>query len=344
VLSVVARSRTDAGFDPPARFGDDVDGRNDRAPACSSIRQTEPRGFPQGSTLRRDYSSSRRGRRTTPPTREDQEEFDMQRLTTLAAIAAAAITAQGATAGTISITVENIGPAGGFSLTPFWLATHDGSFTTFQSGTMASGWAGLTEVAEEGNTGPLSNRFAMSPAGMAGGSQGTLLQPDGAPVFSPGESATFNMAIGNPLANRYFSYASMVVPSNDLFIGNANGMAYEIFDASGKFNGPVEILVYGSMVYDNGSEVNNAFGGAAFSTNGGNSVDEFENIRPFFTSPGDAGYLASFLGTGTADGGTITSTFGPDDVIARITIVPAPPVLLAALPLAFLGRRRRRPA
>ncbi len=261
------------------------------------------------------------------------------RSTILAGVTLSAGLAMSAAASNIDVTVENMLSSGGFSFTPVWMALHDGSFNTFDNGTMASGWDGLTEIAEGGDTGPLSDRFSTSqPAGM----QTTLVQGDGAPVFSPGEMQSTNIAAGDATVNRYFSFASMVVPSNDLFFGNDNGMAYEVFDAAGNFNGPIVIEIYGSSVYDAGTEVNDAFGGAAFSANGGNSVDEAVVIRSLFTDGGDAGYLASFVGTGTADGGSIAADFGAADLIARITIVPAPGTLMMGMVgLGGLARRRR---
>lgn len=250
-----------------------------------------------------------------------------------------------ASADQISITVENTSPDGGFFMTPFWVAAHNGGFDSYDGGTLASGWPGLTEIAEGGDTGPISAAFAASAAGQAGGLDATITAIMGngdAPVFSPGESTTFQMDIGDPTVNRYFSYASMIIPSNDLFIANGNPVAHMLFDAAGNFSGPVTIEIYGSDVNDNGTEVNDALGGAAFSANGGVSIDEKNLIRDFFSDGGDAAYLNSFLGSQTANGATITSAFGANDLIARITIVPAPGAMaLLAAPIA-VGRRRRR--
>lgn len=253
------------------------------------------------------------------------------------------IAAAGATAAAdnIRITVENLNAPGGFSLTPFWLAVHDGSFDIFDPNTMSSNWPGLTELAEEGDTSVLGARFESSMAFANGGVHTTLVQPNGAPVFSPGESASITLDVGDASVNRWLGFATMVVPSNDLFIASGNPTRFELFDAGGNFNGPIVIDILGQQVKDNGTEVNDAFDGAAFSTNGGSGTDESFNIRNFFTQTGDEAYLASFIGTGTADGGSITNAFGRDDLIARITIVPAPAAgSLALLGLAAVRRRR----
>jgi hypothetical protein len=204
---------------------------------------------------------------------------------------------------------------------------------------------GLTELAEGGDTGPISAAFAASPAGVAGGVDSTLTAtdgPDGAPVFAPGESSSILLDAGDATVNRYFSYASMVIPSNDLFFANADPMGVELFDAGGNFSGPVEILIYGRDVRDNGTEFNSAFNDAAFSANGGDRIPEDELIRPFFTDPGDQGYLDSFIGTQVATGATIESSFDSDSLIARITIVPAPASAgLLGMGGLLIARRRR---
>lgn len=262
------------------------------------------------------------------------------------AVAASALAAGTAGAAEITVTIENTNPTGGFFFTPFWVAAHDGGFDTYDVGAFASGFPGLTEIAEGGDTGPLSSAFAASASGLAGGFQTTLTAvsgPGDAPVFSPGESASYRLDVGDPTVNRFFSYASMVIPSNDLFVANASPIGHELFDFAGNFNGPVTIEIYGSGVRDNGTEVNDAFGGAAFSANGGADVDEEETIRVFFSTPADADYLDSFAGTFTATGDEITGAFGADDLIARITIVPAPGAiaLLAGAGLVVPRRRRR---
>jgi len=223
----------------------------------------------------------------------------------------------------IKVTVENVNGAGGFFFTPFWVALHNGEFDSYDGGTLASMWPGLTELAEAGDTGPISEAFHASPAGKAGGVDSTILAvafATDAPVLNPGERATFTMETGDRTVNRWFGYASMVIPSNDLFVANGNPLAHEIFAANGTFNGPVVIEITGGASNDNGTEVNDAFGGAAFSANGGEGADEKVEIRNFFTEDGDSKYLASFIGTETVTGFEITDPFGPDDVIVRITI------------------------
>ncbi|MCA9303876.1 MAG: spondin domain-containing protein [Phycisphaerales bacterium] len=264
-------------------------------------------------------------------------------LSTKALLTALALTATGAAAENITISIENTMGDDSFFFTPFWIGVHDGSFDTYNGGESSS--IEMTNLAEIGNTAPLSDLFSASAAGLAGGVQTTataVASAGDAPVFSPGESTVFNLDIGDSTINRYFSYASMVVPSNDLFIANGNPMAHMIFDAAGNFTGPVVIEIYGREVNDNGTEVNSAVNDAAFSTNDGQALPESVFIRDFFTNPDDTGYLDSFLGSTTANGATIGATFGADDLIARITITPAPSSIAMLGGLGLVGLRRRR--
>lgn len=260
------------------------------------------------------------------------------------ALTALGVVATGAGAQTLNVTIENTMSDGQFYFTPVWLAFHNGDFDSYDGGDFAFNFPGISEIAENGNTGPLSDRFDASGAGHAGGVQMTVAGdegPDGAPVFAPGETKSLDVNVADAMVNRYFSYASMVVPTNDLFFANGDPFAHEIFDAGGNFTGPVVIEIYGQDVNDNGTEVNNAFGDAAFSANDGQAMPEFAVIRNFFTDDADAAYLDSFVGTDTAIGTTIGSSFGADNLIARITIVPAPGTLALA-GLGLIGLRRRR--
>lgn len=247
-----------------------------------------------------------------------------------------ALNAPGVLASDITVTIENLQGTGGFSFTPFWLGVHDGSFDVFDAGSVASG--GIVEIAELGDTSVLSSRFTLE---QASGAQATFLEPNGPPVFSPGESASLTFNVGDATVNRYFNYASMVVPTNDLFVGNDN--AIELFDAGGNFNGPVVIEIFGSSVWDAGSEVNDIQDGAAFVAGVDATLGTDENgvVTTFFSDPNASDYLTSILGS-TTPAGDITQTFERATLLARITIVPAPGVLAGLLPLGVVGLRRRR--
>ncbi len=270
----------------------------------------------------------------------------MKKMSTLAAAGALCLVATVATAQErLVITVENLAPTTGFFLTPTWVGLHDGSFDLFDVGTAAT--PGLATIAETGDVSILQGEFdapgrlqsvAADPAGF--GSVG--MQP---PLIDTGNTATTEINIMNPAAYRYFSYASMVIPSNDAFIGNGNPLAYELFDAAGNFNGDLVIDVTGADIWDSGSEVNNTFG-AAFSAIDLTGVDPADiGARENGTVQQHPG-LANFEGTPTPVG-LIGSGLAPglDTPVARISIsvVPEPTAAVLAL-LAGVGTafRRRR--
>ncbi|WP_223789601.1 spondin domain-containing protein [Marinicella meishanensis] len=160
----------------------------------------------------------------------------------------------------VRVSVKNQAPAGGIYLTPVWLGYHDGSFDSFNVGETAS--LGIERMAEDGDFGALADAFATSGAGTGQ----VVLNPEGfagAPLFDPGFSST-EMVYLDAAQNRYLSYAAMVLPSNDAFIGNDNPMAYPIFDDNGDFAGPVRVKVYGSNVWDAGTEANTESDAAFF--------------------------------------------------------------------------------
>ncbi|MGP1272264.1 MAG: spondin domain-containing protein [Phycisphaerales bacterium] len=251
----------------------------------------------------------------------------------IGALALAGLTG-GAGAQAVSITFENLLPAGGLAFTPVFLGLHDGSFDLFDNGSPAS--PGLEEVAELGSTGTLAAEFASAAP------NGYSATTAGGPIVGGG-SVTTTLNVTNPADARYFSYASMVVPTNDLFIGNGNNLAFEIFDAAGNFNGPLTITLFGTNVYDAGTEVNNADNGAAFLAGIDATQGEVEggNVSLFISDPGYIAYLDSLVGRTTAPGFVIESTFSQQTPIARITIVPTPGALAIA-PLAGLAVLRRR--
>lgn len=193
----------------------------------------------------------------------------------------------------VTVTIENKSPKMGLYLTPFWVGFHDGTFDLFNPGSAVPPGGGIERIAEDGVTSTIATEFANSSAGMNGGVDGTIIAPSGfpgAPVFDPKDkaSATFNL---DPAANQYFSFASMVIPSNDAFIGNNNPMRFEIFDSEGKFVGPITIKIAGSMVWDAGTEANTEMDAAFFNQTAGNTgvttadpvvphpgfIDSFEN-------------------------------------------------------------------
>ncbi|MCA9263589.1 MAG: spondin domain-containing protein [Planctomycetales bacterium] len=238
----------------------------------------------------------------------------------------------------IRVTITNEGNSS-FTLTPLWFAFQDGTFDFFDAGMPAS--MSLENLAEDGIVDGLVNDFNMS--GVPGNRQGLVLQPQGfpgAPVIEPGETGTAYITALNPADYRYLSFASMVIPSNDTFIGNDDPTAYQVFTAAGEINDPsgaYTIQIFGSDVWDAGTE-ENLGDGAAFSTIGGTATDTVGG------SVGAAGDLSEFLNTTTPAQTTITDLIGSGELLATITIsqVPEPTgsVLLLLGLVGGLGWRR----
>lgn len=252
----------------------------------------------------------------------------------LAAGAAAAPAAE------VKITVENLAPAGGTFLTPVWAGLHDGTFDLYDLSTPAS--MGIERIAEDGNMGTINADFAGSGAGSV---QGAVFGPGAPPVIGPGQKGAVVLSLnGKDAKARYFSYASMIIPSNDAFVANGNPMAFQIFDAAGNFLG-ADFMVAGSMVLDAGSEVNDEvpantafFGQAAPDT--GTPEGGVVHLHPGFNAPGSGGILDAAM-FANADFTAVGYK------IARITITQVPDGgatggLLLLGGLGLLAARRTR--
>ena len=262
--------------------------------------------------------------------------MNFKRLTRLSAagILLSAGLATAASAAVVQITITNTQEAGGLYLTPLLSILHDGSFDAFDAGSAAS--PELEALAEEGMAGGLAGL-----ADAAGATTGVILSPGGfagAPVIDPGETASIQLEV-DPTDARYFSFLSMVIPSNDIFIGNDNPMAYEIFDAAGAFTNLGPINVYATDAWDAGTEVNTNFG-AAFNAAGGAATD----AAGLITRASDGLF---FLDGQSTAAGTTTSVGAGPNLLASIEVseVPLPagfPLLLAGLGgLGLMARRKR---
>jgi len=214
----------------------------------------------------------------------------------------------------VTVVIENLAPANGTFLTPVWVGFHDGSFDTYDRGAPISG--PLERLAEDGNTTPISDAFLASGAGFV---QGTLVSDVGQPPIPPGGTATMTFELDPDLeTSRYFSYASMVIPSNDAFISNGDPVAHEIFSSNGSFRG-AEFVVLGLEVVDAGSELNDEdpvntafFGQMTPDTGQDESVGIHDHVG--FKFPGSGGILDDPM---FADGHFIV----PSYVVARITVM-----------------------
>ncbi|MDJ0790114.1 MAG: spondin domain-containing protein, partial [Myxococcota bacterium] len=167
----------------------------------------------------------------------------------------------------LRVTVENTGPDGGVYLTPVWVGFHNGSFDSYDGGSPAA--PELEALAEDGNNGPISAAFGagetLVPTGVAPSGARVQGNLGGAPI-APGASATAKFEVDTTGANPFFSYAAMVLPTNDYFVANGSPVAH---DLSGLVNeGDILSFAIGlpGTVNDAGTEVED------FATSAGNGL------------------------------------------------------------------------
>jgi len=151
----------------------------------------------------------------------------------------------------VKVTYYNLAPEDGTVVSPLWVGFHNGTFDIYDVGSPAP--ERLERLAEDGDSAILSQEFIGSGYGLVEG------RIEGTAQFNavlPGDSAmeTFTLDV-NDECECYFSYAAMVLPSNDAFIANNNPEGIEIFDEEGNFIG-ADFIIAGERVYDAGTEVN----------------------------------------------------------------------------------------
>ncbi|MEM0929589.1 MAG: spondin domain-containing protein [Pseudomonadota bacterium] len=163
----------------------------------------------------------------------------------------------------LTITVENFqtnsDEGNGLSLTPVWFSFLDSSstFDAFNVGEAAS--AALEQIAEVGQFGLLDDA---AEAAQADAITGAVTAPGGvAGTIDPGESGSIVVEV-DPFANDWFQFLSMVVPTNDTFVGLNNPV--DLFDDNGDFIGEQVFDITRGRVYDSGTEENILLDGAAF--------------------------------------------------------------------------------
>jgi hypothetical protein len=243
----------------------------------------------------------------------------------------------------VQVTVENLAPANSISLAPFRFGFGNGTFDTFNNNQIAF-LLGAPSIAEapivtiaEGGSG--STWFPAFQASEPNADLGSILGPT-IPPFLPGQ---INSAIidVDPM-NRFFTFGTMVVPSNDHFLGNDNPMAFEVLDVAGN-------LVLSSFtenanrIWDAGSETENP-ANAAFLVGGVNDQRENENLPVTFNFTD----LSAFNGLTTAAGYNFDSSLlSSNTPVLRVSFAIVPEPSSAGL-IAFGGcilaaLRRRRP-
>lgn len=246
-----------------------------------------------------------------------------------AAVALALCTAAGAAPVHLAVTIENLAPTDSLSFAPLHAGFNNGTFDSFNSGDAAT--APIISVAEGGSGSAWHPAFATADPTATRGTIGGLLQPGEA------RSSTF---LVDPMLNPFFTFASMVVPSNDFFIGNDSPSQYRLFDSAGNLL-IASIGQKASDIWDAGSEL---FDPAAAAFVGNNDLRTPQNgvVSFNFTE------LSGFDGLTTATAYTFISALAADTDVYRISfqVVPEPKSLALMLPgllaVGWVGRQRRK--
>ncbi|MEM9700725.1 MAG: spondin domain-containing protein [Pseudomonadota bacterium] len=238
---------------------------------------------------------------------------------------ATSLLAGAAQATTLEITVTNEQAVGGLYFTPVLSIFHDGTFDTFDSGANAS--AGLEALAEEGDVSGVQADVAAASSDFQTAVFANGAGFPGAPVIDPGESATLQIDV-DTATQRFFSFLSMVIPSNDTFIGNDNPTAYELFDSAGDFVFANAIQVFTTDAWDGGTELDDG-NGAAFAPPTGTPATDTNEVVSALAN------LDFLIGRPQAPGGTVQTASG---LLASISINEVAPIPLpAGLPLMLAG-------
>ncbi|MEM8781236.1 MAG: spondin domain-containing protein [Planctomycetota bacterium] len=233
------------------------------------------------------------------------------------------------------------------SITPLWFGFHNGAFDSFDVGSAADAVLGTNAVeliAELGDVSQITADFTAAP-GIPGNIQGVVATTTGAPPIEPGEIGTGFVTPINPSAYQYFSFLSMIVPTNDTFIGNDDPFAYRVFDDDdnlidefGNVTTSRTITLTAGDVLDAATEINNGLG-AAFTQGQDGTLGTDENGVVTIGSD-----LSAFLGATDVTGRVINDLITGDEVLATITIsiVPEPATasLLGLGALALVRRKR----
>ncbi len=239
----------------------------------------------------------------------------------------------------LTITIENLAPTNSVSFAPTRVGFHNGTFDPFMIGATAQ--AAIVSIAEGGGGDAWFPALAAADPNSVSGSVvangGPAVPAGNAGGLSNTASKTFRIDTNS---QGFFSFANMVVPSNDLFLGNDSPLG--LFDSNGNLL-ITSILQTGANIWDANSEVAIA-ANAAFLQVGTNSLRVEEGGVVAF----DFDELSTYDGLTTASGYVFdSSSIRADTELFRITLsataVPEPSTVVAtSLMVGAFGWRRWR--
>jgi hypothetical protein len=162
----------------------------------------------------------------------------------------------GAVQRNVLVSIENLAPtnSNSISFAPLHVAFNSGSFDAFNEGVAAG--PEIISVAELGAGSEWQSAFAMADPTAV---RGAIDMPF--PLL-PGASGSKLFSLIDTTLNPFFTFAAMLLPSNDHFIGNDSPTQYRLFDAAGNL-AITSITLMASDIWDAGSEAFDA-GKAAF--------------------------------------------------------------------------------
>lgn len=240
----------------------------------------------------------------------------------------------------VTVTFQNLAPTNSVAFAPLRVGFHNGTFDAFNAGTTAT--SPIVSVAEGGSGSDWFPAFAAAEPNAVLGTVGGALVPVGntGGGFASSASQTF---VVDTNVNRFFTFASMAIPSNDLFIGNDNPAAFQILDNAGNLL-ISQINQTAAQIWDANSEVAIA-ANAAFVAGGVNANRVAENGLVAF----DRSELAVFNGLTTGAGyvfsdSGLTGTTNVGQISFSITAVPEPSsvALVGLIGMGVVVRRLRK--
>lgn len=231
----------------------------------------------------------------------------------------------------VRVSIQNMAPTNSLAFAPLRIGFNNGTYDSFNNGQTAGNE--IVSIAEGGSGAAWFPAFA---AADPTATLGTIVPNPAGPLL-PGATGTATFSVDRSV-NRFFTFGSMVVPSNDYFIGNDSPTQYALFDINGNLSINT-ISQFGRDLWDAGSEATDPLN-AAFLVGGNNDLRTPQNGVVNLDFMG----LDAFNGLTTGAGYVFNRQFGSDDEIYRITfeIVPAPSAIgmLGLGGLALLRRRR----